>query len=126
MPSDHHHVRACPRQNAHDIHHRDLANWRGCGERVTLQFDASRSKLCRNVLSGSLKRGGPRRTRTQYDELLQVLKGSRSVETLRRPSEVGPGSVVSYHERNHYHHGGRHGHRLSHSMLLLNTAATES
>jgi len=46
--------------------------------------------------------GDTRWTRTQSDELLQVLEGSRSVEALRRTSEVGPGSVVGYHERNHY------------------------
>src|SRR5215472_16611451 len=99
MPSDDHDLRACPRQNAHDIDHRDLANWGACGERVTLHFDPNGPKLRHNVLSGSLKGLRPRRTRTQCDELLQVLEGSRSVKSLRRPTEVSPRGMLDCNKR---------------------------
>jgi hypothetical protein len=101
MPSDDHDVRACTRQKTHDIDHWDAANGRARREPVTSYFDASGRKLCRNVFSGSLKGGRRRWTWTQRDEPLQVLEGSRPVEALRFSSEVGPGSVVGYHERNH-------------------------
>src|SRR5215831_5002090 len=126
MPSDHHHVRACPRQNAHDIHHRDLANWRGCGERVTLHFDGSGPKLCRNILSGPLNGGRSRWTRTYCHELLQILEGSRSVEALRRPSGVGPRAMVDGDKRHDYGCCREYNRKLPHSTLLVNTATTAS
>ena len=120
------HFGASTRQDAYDIDHRNGATWRIWSEWLTLHFGPSGHKLGGDVLSGSLKGGRPRWTRTHRHEPFQVLESSRPVEALRRSTEVKPCAMVDCDKRNHHRASRNQARKTAHFKLLLNTAATAS